>query len=262
MRQAPPEEYSFLVGFEGDWRDTWWNAGFLALTAQRWRLAEVRRVLDVGCGVGHWGRTLLPFLHPEATIEGVDREPSFAEKANVADVPAALREMIRVVRPGGLVAVVEPDNLAEAMTSHRGSPGCSWADLLQLLDFQHTCELGKRALGRGDSSIGDRLPGLFARAGLTDVTVHQSDKCPALVPPYRTRDQAVDLRQILSWIDAGLFMYAGGTREETEKLYLAGVARARIQPGETRKRAGRRSSFRTLCQVLAASRPRPPATPM
>lgn len=262
MSQQKAEEYSFLVGFDGDWRDTWWNADFLALMAQRWRLGDVRRALDVGCGVGHWGRTLLPFMHPDATLDGVDREPAFAERAtasaaelgiahratyrhaaveslpfedatfdlvtcqtvlmHVADVPAALREMIRVVKPGGLIAAVEPDNLAEAITWHRGSAALPWSDVLRLIDFQHTCELGKRALGRGNSSIGDILPGLFARAGLTGVTVHQSDKCPALVPPYQTRDQAIDLRQLLTWIDAGMWMFGAGTREDTEKHYLAG----------------------------------------
>src|SRR4029079_4372233 len=82
MKQTPADDYSFLVGFEGDWRDTWWNADFLELMARRWRLSEARRVLDVGCGAEHWGRQLPPYLPPDATITGVDREAAFVEKAN------------------------------------------------------------------------------------------------------------------------------------------------------------------------------------
>lgn len=262
MSQQPAETYSFLVGFEGDWRDTWWNPDFLELMARRWRLSEVRRVLDVGCGVGHWGRTLLPHLPADATLTGVDREPAFAEKAaakasdlglahrttylagaieslpfaddtfdlvtcqtvlmHVADVPVALAEMRRVCKPGGLLAAVEPDNLAEAVTFLRGSAGPAWRDMLSLLDFQRTCMLGKQALGRGDSNIGDLLPGLFARAGLVDLAVYQNDKTPSLIPPYRTRDQAIDLRQFLGWIDAGVNLYCGGTLDDVKELYLAG----------------------------------------
>ena len=39
-------------------RDHWWNSDFLQLIAKRWRLDAVQSVLDVGCGVGHWGMLL------------------------------------------------------------------------------------------------------------------------------------------------------------------------------------------------------------
>src|SRR5262245_44917605 len=65
----------------GDTRDFWWNQDFLELMAARWQLARVSDVLDVGCGVGHWGALLGRVLPPEARVTGVDRDPSWVEKA-------------------------------------------------------------------------------------------------------------------------------------------------------------------------------------
>ncbi|MEM6290055.1 MAG: hypothetical protein AAGA54_02285, partial [Myxococcota bacterium] len=70
-----PTRYAQLAGFDGEWRDTWWNDDFLDLIARRFRLERCRDALDVGCGAGHWSQALHRRLHPEAAITGLDREP-------------------------------------------------------------------------------------------------------------------------------------------------------------------------------------------
>ena len=40
-----------------------------------------RTVLDVGCGVGHWGQRMMTLLPEEATLVGIDAESSWMDKA-------------------------------------------------------------------------------------------------------------------------------------------------------------------------------------
>jgi SAM-dependent methyltransferase len=257
---ADPERYVELAGFDGDWRERWWNADFLALHGVRWRLGEARRVLDVGAGAGHWGRTLLPQLSDAVKLTGVDREPAFCELAraaaaarglaerctyvegtaealpfedgsfdlvtcqtvliHVADAAAVVREMVRVTAPGGLVLCSEPDNFATAASLLGDSLDLPREDLLDLLRLQRTCEDGKMALREGDERVGAKLPGIFAAAGLVDIDVRGNDKCAWLVPPYATSDQKVDLRVTLGWADEGA--WHTGTEHDSRRNFLAG----------------------------------------
>src|SRR5262249_14763116 len=72
---------SHSAEYFGDTRDYWWNRDFLALMAKRLAFAEVRSVLDVGCGVGHWGQLLAGLLPAGARVDGVDRDPLWVAKA-------------------------------------------------------------------------------------------------------------------------------------------------------------------------------------
>jgi SAM-dependent methyltransferase len=267
----------------GDTRDHWWNLDFLQLMAKRWKLDAVRDVLDVGCGVGHWGTLLSAVMPDEARVTGVDREPSWVEEArararargqsgrftylhgeaerlpfpdasfdlttcqtvliHLRDPAAALSEMRRVTRPGGLIAVAEPNNLTESLLLDSVSNQASIDEIVELVRFQLTCERGKVALGEGDNSLGDRVPGLFAALGLAEIEVHTNDKATAVFPPYAedaqracvedARDRAA--RSLWNWSEADakrLFVAGGGAEDAFATHFARGLAsRERILRG-------------------------------
>ncbi|HVU63122.1 MAG TPA: methyltransferase domain-containing protein [Phycisphaerales bacterium] len=242
----------------GEWRDYWWEPQYVALVVRDWGLETSRRVLDVGCGVGHWGRVLLPHL-PGAELVGVDREGEWVKKAgeaaaakgfagraryvrgdagalpfadgefdlvtcqtvlmHVAQPRAVVREMMRVLRPGGSLLAAEPNNMASTQIVGNTRIDEPIETRLALTEFQLRCERGKAALGEGNNSIGDVLPGMFAEMGLRDVRVRMSSRASYLVPPYDTPAQRALRGQMIEWARRGFNMYG---LENTRRYYLAG----------------------------------------
>lgn len=155
------------------------------------------KILDIGCGPGTITADLAALV-PDGHVTGVDHAPGILDQARataaerglenvdfaVADVHAldhpdntfcvvhahqvlqhvgdpvqALREMRRVTRPGGLVAVRDSDYAA--MTWFPVSAGMDeWLDLYRRV---------ARANG-GEPDAGRRLKSWALRAGLTDIT--------------------------------------------------------------------------------------------
>ena len=58
----------------GDQRDFWWNADQVELVGRRLGLGGMREVLDVGAGIGHWGRVLALALPTGESGFGWSRE--------------------------------------------------------------------------------------------------------------------------------------------------------------------------------------------
>lgn len=243
----------------GDTRDHWWNRDFLRLMAERWKLDDARDVLDVGCGIGHWGRILGSVMASDVRITGIDREASWVALAteraraegldgrftyrlgeaqslpfpddtfdlttcqtvliHLPDPRAAIAEMMRVTKPGGLVAVAEPNNLTESLLLDSITNRAGIEEILDLVRLQLTCERGKVALGEGDNSLGDRVPGLFVSAGLVEVEVHVNDKATAVFPPYATEAQKAFTEDARDRVARKLWNWS---ETEARRLFLAG----------------------------------------
>jgi SAM-dependent methyltransferase len=118
---------------------------------------------------------------------------------HVPDAGAVIAEMARVVRPGGKVVAFEPNSAMQALVLDADTSQYSLEDRLRLVRYQLYYEAGKKALGKGDDSVGDVLPRLFATAGLAHVEVRISDKAAALTPPYDTEEKRLRAAELLAW---------------------------------------------------------------
>jgi ubiquinone/menaquinone biosynthesis C-methylase UbiE len=258
-----------------DQRDHWWNRDFLELMARRLKLADVSRVLDVGCGIGHWGRALGQVLPRDARVIGLDREQIWIEEARgrtlatgddrfqfqigsaerlpfadnafdlvtcqtvliyMPDPKAVIAEMVRVTCPGGLILVVEPNNVSQNLVfsdkdfARFAETAESIEDILRLIRFELTIERGRHAKGQGFNSVGDFIPGYFAELGLQDIQSYLSDRSFALYPPYT---QPLQRAVVQHYVDCAkrkndicdrnqgylYFLAGGGRAEEFDRLW-------------------------------------------
>ncbi len=96
----------------------------------------------------------------------------------------ALKEMMRIAKPGGLVICVEPNNFWNNVSFNSITDLNEIDTLVDQYKFWLICNKGRILLGKGNHTIGDFLPGLLAGVGLINVKTVMSDKASPIVPPY------------------------------------------------------------------------------
>jgi SAM-dependent methyltransferase len=143
----------------------------------------------------------------------------------------ALAEMVRVVRPGGLIYCKEPDNVSSTLArSHSSLPDLSIEEELLEIKVTLISRKGRIELGRGDNGIGPKVPAMMRELGLTDIDVRMNDRVFHLEPPYEGPEQQHRIEMIrMFFLDdkhreyrlsrsRKNYVAGGGTAEEFDKL--------------------------------------------
>ncbi|MFF0488783.1 methyltransferase domain-containing protein [Nocardia sp. NPDC004068] len=138
---------------------------------------------------------------------------------HLAEPGRGLAEMIRVTKPGGLVVCVEPSNLFNLTAFDSVAAEQDTETLVRRFEFWLRYQRGRAALGLGDISIGEALPGMFARAGLTDVRVWLRDTAFPVLAPYASAEQRATLESVRAWEDEETGPW---NRDQLRRYLLAG----------------------------------------
>ncbi len=213
-------------------RAFWWDSDYLALIANRVDFSHVEKALDVGCGKGAWTEVVSSLLPKGAKITGIDSDPQWIELMQssssphtflVADAVALpfedesfdmvtcqtlliyalhpekmLFEMARVLKPGGVLVLSEPNNVANLSSdSNTVQEALSFEERMDITRLYLICQEGKKLRGQGFSSIG---PQLCYRLSPSITHLHSlvSNKMNILIPPYQSEEQLALLDFIYS----------------------------------------------------------------
>lgn len=121
-----------------DYRNYWWNKGFVELMAKRLRLNKHQSLLDVGCGQCHWSRLLTPFLKKPAYVAGVDKDVKWASGSPELQRFFEEQGCWFEAKEGDTLALPFPDNSFDMVTCqtvliHVSNPARAIAEMRRVL---------------------------------------------------------------------------------------------------------------------------------
>jgi ubiquinone/menaquinone biosynthesis C-methylase UbiE len=201
------------------------------------KLTPGMTAVDVGCGLGYLGYTYWKYFGEGGHYIGIDNDTHLIDEAREAsrdwavggkatfrvgdayELPIddnsvdwamcqtllmhlerpndALAEMVRIVRPGGLITCNEPDN-------HRPTLGEFYNSLPELTPEEQMLKVrvlkmsheGRMKLGRGDDGVGPRVARMLKLLGMVDIDVRSNDRAHHLEPPYDSELQQLALDKL------------------------------------------------------------------
>lgn len=182
------------------------------------------RALDVGCGYGGLS-LVLAGLRPDIQITGVDVEASALESAakiaeqnglanvkfergdghqlkydddqfdvvmcqtvltHVRDAETVVHELARVLKRDGIFMAAEyTDSGAATAYNNVDFPDRDEAWYREFYRISQITRKGKKALGRGDDEVGNRVPLLATNSGLDVFDMRLNDRALHMIPPYK-----------------------------------------------------------------------------
>jgi len=271
-------------------RKSMWFEDTLAKLASWLGLKSGMTAVDVGCGLGYLGYTYWSYFGEGGRYLGVDISSNLLQDAvkgtkdwslngeiyfitadayklpfpedfadlvmcqtllmHLKEPELALSEMMRVVKPEGLIMCQEPDNLSSMLANRYSSlPELDLEEQMLCTKVALICNKGRIKLGQGDNSIGTKIPQMMKKLGLTEIGIRLNDRVWYLEPPYegslqkhqmdQLKKERLDEKRHKIWIDQEKeeFLAGGGDPQEYDRYReiddrIMPILRQQIEDGE------------------------------
>lgn len=256
-----------------------WSDDLIPVYAKWMGLRPGMVAVDVGCGLGYLGYTYWKYFGKGGKYIGIDLSEDLLKEAeqgakvwarggrhefirgdahnlifpdksvdwvmcqtlmmHLKEPQKALKEMIRILKPGGLFMCKEPDNL----TGTLGRQFHTWYNLnfedqMFMNRYHILCHIGRKKLGRGDDTIGNKIPHILAALGMVDIDVRLNDKVWFFQPPYASEVQKHRMKSIVENLN-----------DRQERKFWMDMAKEEILAG-----GGKLSDFKRANEIMKKMR--------